>query len=224
MQLEQRNNDHKQEENDGLGLTDALPLGSGACVERVVDVVGQHHRLLCRLTGRQREVLVEQLEGVRQRQEGADRHAGHDHRDFDFEQNLAACCTVNACGLHQIHRHILQTGNIDDHHVADLLPAHKDDQPPEAVGGIQRQQRLTPGGQQTVEQDLPDIAQHDAADQVRQEEDGAESVGAVHTAGEKQRDGKGQHVDQQGGHDGERRCEPERMGEGVIRPNHCVVA
>ena len=28
---------------------------------------------------------------------------------------------------------------------------------------------------------------------------------------------KGQHVDQQGGHDGERRCEPERMGEGVIR-------
>ena len=71
MQLEQRNNDHKQEENDGLGLTDALPLGSGACVERVVDVVGQHHGLLCRLTGCQREVLVEQLEGVRQRQEGA---------------------------------------------------------------------------------------------------------------------------------------------------------
>ena len=87
MQLEQRNNDHKQEENDGLGLTDALPLGSGACVKRVVDVVGQHHGLLCRLTGCQREVLVEQLEGVRQRQEGADRHAGHDHRDFDFEQN-----------------------------------------------------------------------------------------------------------------------------------------
>ena len=28
MQLEQRKNDHKQEENDGLGLTDALPLGS----------------------------------------------------------------------------------------------------------------------------------------------------------------------------------------------------
>ena len=45
----------------------------------------------------------------------------------------------------------------------------------------------------------------------------------MHTAGEKQRDGKSQHVDQQGGHDGERRCEPERMGEGVIRPNHCVV-
>ena len=27
MQLEQRNNDHKQEENDGLGLTDALHWG-----------------------------------------------------------------------------------------------------------------------------------------------------------------------------------------------------
>ena len=38
---------------------------------------------------RQREVLVEQLEGVGQRQEGADRHAGHDHGNLDLKEDLA---------------------------------------------------------------------------------------------------------------------------------------
>ena len=36
-------------------------------------------------------------------------------------------------------------GNVDDHHVADLLPAHQDDEAPEAVGGVQREQRLAQG-------------------------------------------------------------------------------
>ena len=205
-------------------MADAFPLCAAALIERIVDVEREHLAGLGRFAAGQREVLVKELERVGQRQERTDRDGRHDHRQFDLEERLRAGRAVDGGGFQQIAGHVLQARDVDDHHIADLLPAHQDDEAPEAVPRVQRKQRLAQVGQNAVEQNLPDIAQHDAADQVRQEEDGAESVGAVHTAGEKQRDGKGQHVDQQGGHDGERRCEPERMGEGVIRPNHCVVA
>ena len=78
-------------------------------------------------------------------------------------------------------------------------------------------------GQHAVEQDLPDVAQQDAADQVGHEEDGAEDVGALDAPGEHQRDGKGADVDEDGGHHGERRREAERVQERGILEHADVV-
>ena len=58
MQLQQRDDNHKQEEYDGLRLADALPLGSGAGVEGIVNIVRQHHRLLGGFAGGQRQALT----------------------------------------------------------------------------------------------------------------------------------------------------------------------
>ena len=54
MELEQRDNDHEEEKDHSLGLADALPLGSRAGVERIINVVRQHHGLLGRFASRQR--------------------------------------------------------------------------------------------------------------------------------------------------------------------------
>ena len=86
--------------------------------------------------------------------------------DLDLEQDLPAGGTVDLGGLDQVAGDALQAGHIDDHHVADLLPAHQDDQADEAVALVQSQQGLAQVGEHAVEQDLPDVAQQDAADQV----------------------------------------------------------
>ena len=81
---------------------------------------------------------------------------------------------------------------------------------------LQRQQGLLQVCQHTVEQDLPDVAQQDAADQVGHEVDGTEDVGAADAAGERQRNGKGADVDEHGGNYSERRSKAERVQEGGI--------
>ena len=43
---------------------------------------------------------------------------------------------VHGRGLQHIGGQGLQAGDVDDHHVADLLPAHQDDQAPEPVGRL----------------------------------------------------------------------------------------
>ena len=52
--------------------------------------------------------------------------------------------------------------------------------PQKPYGGVEREQRLAVGREDAVEQDhRPDVAQHDAADEVRHEEHRAEQVGAA---------------------------------------------
>ena len=211
MELDQRNDDHDQEEDDGLCLTDALPLGTGAAVEGVVDVQSQHFARVGGLTGGQGHVLVKELEAVGQGQEGADGDAGHDHGQLDLEQDLAIRRAVDLGGLDQVAGHALQTGNVDDHHVADLLPAHQNDQTDETGLGIQCQQGLLQVCQHAVEQDLPDVAQQDAADQVGHKVDGTEDVGALDAAGQHDCNGKGADIDEHGG-DHSKHC---RKTEGV---------
>ena len=79
MELDERDDYHDQEEHHSLCLTNALPLGTGAAVEGVVDVQGQHFTGVGGFTGGQGHVLVKQLEAVGQGEEGADGDAGHDH-------------------------------------------------------------------------------------------------------------------------------------------------
>ena len=97
-----------------------------------------------------------------------------------------------------------------DYEMADYRTMRSgNDDAPEAIGCVEGQQRLFQQGKHAVEQNLPDIAQHHAADQVGHEKDGAEHVGAPHVAGEQHGQQEGQHIDEHGGHDGEHRGKAE---------------
>ncbi len=104
---------------------------AGTAIEGVVDVQGQELGELGGLACRQRQVLVEQLEAVGQRQEGADGDEGMTMGMLIFRQ-APRVGTVDLGGLDQVAGNALQAGDVDDHHVTDLLPAHQDDQPDEA--------------------------------------------------------------------------------------------
>ena len=216
MELRQRDDHNNQEEHHSLCLTDALPLSTGAAIEGVVDVQGQHFTGVGRFASRQGNVLVEQLEAVGQSQERADGDAGHDHGQLDLEQDLAVRSTVDLGSLDQVTGHALQTGNVDDHHVADLLPAHQDDQTDKTGLGIQCQQGLLQVRQHTVEQNLPDVAQQDAADQVGHKEHGTEDVGALDAAGQHQCNGKSTHIDKYSAYHGKRRRKAKGVQKGGI--------
>ena len=223
MELDERDDHHDQEEHHSLCLTNALPLGTGAAVEGIVDVQGQHFTGVGGFTGGQGHVLVKQLEAVGQGEEGADGHTGHDHGDLDLEQDLAVVGTVDLGRLDQVAGHALQAGHIDDHHVTDLLPAHQDHQAHKTSLGVQGQQRLLEVGQQAVQQDLPDVAQQDAADQVGHKVHGTEQVGALDAPGQHQRNGKGKHVDEHGAHHSKDRRKAKGMEEGGILEHGKVV-
>ena len=202
-QLDQGDDDDDQEKDNCLGLADALPLGSAPCIEGIINIECKELRLLGRLTACQGQVLVEHLEAVGQGQEGADRDRRHDHGDLDLEQDLGGSRSVDLRGLDQVSGNIVEACDVDDHHISDLLPAEQDDHAPEAVEGGQGQQRLSPLGQQAVQERLPDIAKDDAADQVGHEKDRAEDVSPLQSPGQRQRDGKSQDIDQNTGQEGE---------------------
>ena len=222
--LEYGQHHNKQAEHNSLCLADALPLGSGAGIEGIINVVSQHHGLLGRFAAGQGQVLVKQLEGVGQSQEGADGNAGHNHGDLDLKQDLLGVCAIDLGGFDQIQRHVLQASNVDDHHVTDLLPAHQNDKAQEAVRGVQGKQRFFECAEYAVEQNLPDIAKDNAADQVGHKEGGTEDVGTADAAGKQQRNAERQHIDEHRGHHSKHRSEPERMGEGIIQPDLGIVA
>ena len=171
----------------------------------------------------QSQVLVEQLEAVGQAEEQADGDGGHQVGQLDLPEDLPLGGAVDAGGLQIVPRDGLQAGDIDDHHIADLLPAHEDDQTDEAVGSMEGHQGLAQQGQNAVEQDVPDIAQHDAADQIGHEVDGAEQVGALDLPGQGQSDGQGRDVDGQGGHHGEQGGKPEGVEEIRLRQSVNIV-
>ena len=79
-----------------------------------VDDVGQ--------TAGQCQVLVEQLEAVGQGQEGTDGDGGHDVGDGD----LPAVGAVDLGGFHHVFGNCLEAGDVNDHHITDLLPAGED--------------------------------------------------------------------------------------------------
>ena len=171
----------------------------------------------------QGQVLVEQLEAVGQGEEHADGDGGHHVGDGDLEQGLGLGGAVDAGGLQHVLGHRLEPGDVDNHHVADLLPAHEDDEAPEAVFGVHDD-----GGgelaEDAVEDHGPDVAQHNAADEVGHEEHGAEDVAALDVLGEDIGHGKGQHVDEHQGYHGEQGGVPEGVGKGGVLERPDVVA
>ena len=221
--LNQRQNGNQNEEDHSLCLRDAVPVLAdviggvdvqsqklgGVDLDAVLDdggsAAGQGH------------VLVEELEGIGQGQEGADGDGGHHVGDDDPDQALPAVGAVDLGGFQRILRHSLQACDVNDHHIADLLPRDQNHQTPETVGGVCGEVGAVLL-QDTVEDQAPDVTQHHAADQVGHEEHGTEQVGAPHLLSQGVGDGKGHHVDQDDGHHGEAGGIPEGMGEaGVLK-------
>ena len=139
------------------------------------------------------------------------------------EQGLPAGGAVDAGGLQHLAGNVLKSGDVDDHHIADLLPAHEDDQAPEAVFRL-HQDGGGPAAEHAVKDHGPDVAEHDAADQVGHEEDGAVEVAALDALGQGVRHGEGQHVDEHQGHHGEQGGVPEGVAEGGVLKGPDVVA
>lgn len=164
----------------------------------------------------QGQVLVEHLESVGHRQEAAHRHRRHHQRDDDPAHNLTVRCAIDLRGLDQISRQALEACNVDDHHIANLLPAHQNDHAPEAIDR-RRGQGTVPQREDAVQQQLPDIAQHDAADEVRHEEHRAEQIRPAHRLGEHIGQQERDDIDDDGRHDGEQHRPPQRGSEFGIR-------
>ena len=84
-------------------------------------------------------------------------------------------------------------------------------------------QGASPVGQHAVQEQQPDVAQDDAADKVRHEEYRAEQRGALNRLGQHVSDGEGDHVDHDGGHDGERGGEAERVQKFLVLQRFAIV-
>ena len=109
----------------------------------------------------------------------------------------------------------LQAGDINNHHIADLLPAHEDHKAPEAVLRLQKNGGIITG-ENTVKDHGPHIAQHDAADEVGHEEHRAEQAAALNALGEGIGCGKGQYIDENQRHQREQARIPEGMHKAGI--------
>ena len=195
-----------------------------------IDVQGQQLRNvdLCAIlddagqTASQREVLVEELEGIRQREERAGRDGGHDVWDDDLRQRLPAARAVDLRGFQHILRYGLQSRNVNDHHIADLLPGHEDHKAPEAVGAAGSEIGAVIF-QDAVKDQAPDVAEHDAADQVRHEEHRAEQIRAAQLLRQGIGDEERQHIDQDDRHDRKGRRILERIEEARVLEDLGVV-
>ena len=78
-------------------------------------------------------------------------------------------------------------------------------------------------GQHAVQQQQPDVAQDNAADQVRHKEHRAEQRGALDRLGQHIGDGESDHVDHDGGHDGECSGETQCVQEFLVLQRLSVV-
>jgi len=204
--LDEGNDCQSDEEQHGFRLCDRHIILHGG---RIVDIHSQklggvdglaavHHG---RTAVGQGQDDVELLEGIAQRQKQRDGEGRRDHRHDDLGQPLPPGGAVEAGGFEQIVRHILQRRVVDQHDVAGVLPGRRDGQRPDRQLRIDQEQvGLEPGRRErredAVVDELPDVAQDDAADQVRKEESGAVDVAALELGGDQQRQAEGDDVHQ----------------------------
>ena len=111
---------------------------------------------------------------------------------------LAAGGTVNLGSFQHIFGNRLQTGNVDDHHVTDLLPGNQNHQTPEAVGTVCSQISAVVL-QNAVKDHGPDITQNHAADQIGHKENSTEQIGAPHLLCQRIGNKEGNDIDQNDG-------------------------
>ena len=163
-----RDND---EEYDSFGLPD--PFHTSGSVEGSIDIERDQLGIIGWSTIGQCKVLIECLESVGYGQECAHRDAGHHKGQNHAPQCLTLTGTIHLRSFDDIPRQSLQPGDINNHHVADLLPAGKYHQAPESIRRREGD-RPVPERQHAIEQQLPDVSQNDTANQIRHKEDAAE--------------------------------------------------
>ena len=88
----------------------------------------------------------------------------------------------------------MQASNVDDHHVAHQLPVDQHNQAHIAKLPV-RDDGCAVLCQHGINHRLPGVAQHNASDEVRHEEHGAEKVRTPQLTGQYPRDGEGEHID-----------------------------
>ena len=120
-----------------------------------------------------------------------------------------------------------EAGHVDQHHVSRVLPDRNEDQgehrPARAAEQRVRlgpRERFADGDEGAVEDELPYVAEDDAADQIRDEESGAEEVLPLDAAGHRVGEEEGDAVDQYHGDDRVDDGPPQRgpvhgVGEGL---------
>ncbi|MPM50734.1 hypothetical protein SDC9_97477 [bioreactor metagenome] len=104
---------------------------------------------------------------------------------------------------------ILDTGYVDDHHIADVLPVHQHNQAPESILGVAYDGNSALE-QHTVDDDLPNPAENYASDEIGHEENRSEQVGSLDLACQQQREKESTHIDGDHRDDGELDRKPQR--------------
>ena len=212
-QLQKGKQRHDDKEHNRLGLTHPLP--AAAAVKGIINIQRQQLRLLLRGSAGERQILVKHLKGICKGQKSANGHRRHHQRQLDAKQSLRSGCAVNGRRLQKIVRHILQRRNIDHHHIADQLPVGQRHQSPKAVGGLIGNIHPRPV-QHTVNEQIPNISQHNPADQIRHKEHAAKEIGAPQSPGKKQCQCKGKHIHCDDTHAGEQRRKPQRVEKAAV--------
>ena len=110
-------------------------------------------------------------------QKCADRNRRHDQWDGNVFKDLPRIRAIDLGCFDQFCRDTLDPRDINDHHITNHLPIHQNDQSPKTVFGSESD--INPElDQNPVDDQLPDIAKDDAADEVWHKKHGAENIGA----------------------------------------------
>jgi len=167
--------------------------------------------------------LVKHLERIGKGHKQGDGYGRHNQWNDDSSQCPHRARTVDFCRFKNVVGDILNTGNKDDHHVADELPVAQNDQAPESVFGIYRYGNAESFAQKAVDEKLPDIAKHDAADKVGHEDHGAEHIGSPVAPCQKKGKEERRNVDDDHRHHGKQSGETQGIDKVRIREGADIV-
>lgn len=211
----------KDRKEDRFGLAHPFEVGPG--VEGVVDVEGEHLRLPGGIARCQGKVLVEDFKAAGQGEKGTDRNRRH-HRGKNnaFEANPAVC-SVDLGRFDQVTVDRLDSGDVDHHHISDILPVRQGNEPPEPVFCIGDDRRI-PWQEDSVDDEQPDPAENDSADEVRHEEDRPIDIRPFYPLSKQQSEEKRQDIDGDHGDNGESDVHPKRCDEIHIGEDSLIVA
>ena len=108
------------EQTNGAGLGEVEAVHHGAVYVGLNDVRGlEEHGVVANQVVEQTEVTLEDAADGKQEE---DHHGGFQRGQRDVTDTLETIGTVNLCCFHNFSRNRLKSGNIDDHHITNLLP------------------------------------------------------------------------------------------------------
>ena len=141
-----------------------------------------------------------------------------------MQQRLPLVCSVDLRRFQHVLRNAHKAGDVNQQHIAAQLPRLHDHH-----GGKRRSRRGQPGFLQQrnrqhavqarehpAENNLPDITEDQAADQVGRKESRPEEVLSLHTAGQQVRQQEGKQVDEYNGQQGEPGCQSQGIPERAV--------